>query len=122
MRSAGIPGLKVKFLPLSGPQLRGTGEDQRSQLQGAHQREITFVGVDVPQKLTDFLRFQHRRPVDGFSRPQGSPEVGCDIVFRSARDDRITENLTDDLQDTPGCLMVSTLLQRLDHVHDVSCF
>lgn len=121
-RDAPFPGLKVKFFPLSGTQFRGTGEYQRSQLQGTDQREIAFVGVDVPQKPTDFLRFQHRRPVDSFSRPQGSPEVGCDIVFRSARDDRITEHLTDDLQHSPGSLVVSPLLQRLDHIHDIPCF
>ena len=59
-RDTPFPGLKVEFFPLSGPQFRGTGEDQRSQLQGTDQREIAFIGVDIPQKLTDFLRFQHR--------------------------------------------------------------
>ena len=67
-RDTPFPGLKVKFFPLSGPQFRGTGEDQRSQLQSADQRKITLVGVDIPQKLTDFLRFQHCRPVNSFSR------------------------------------------------------
>ena len=121
-RDTPFPGLKVKFLPLSGPQFRGTGEDQRSQLQGTDQREIAFVGVDVPQKLTDFFRFQHRRPVDSFSRPQGSSEIGCDIVLCPARDDCIAEHLIDDLQHSPGSLVVSPLLQRLDHVHNIPCF
>ena len=120
-RDAPFPGLKVEFFPLSGPQFRGTGEDQRSQLQGTDQREIAFIGVDIPQKLTDFLRFQHCRPVNSFSRSQGSPEVGRDIVFRPARDDRIAEHLTDDLQHSPGSLVVSPLFQRLDYLHNVPC-
>lgn len=80
-RDTPFSGLKVKFLPLGGTQFRGPGKDQPSQLQGADEREITFIGVDVLQKLADFLRFQHRRPVDGFSRPQGSPEVAATLCF-----------------------------------------
>lgn len=43
-------------------------------------------------------------------------------MLRPARDDRIAENLIDDLQHAPGCLVVAPLLQRLDHIHDVPCF
>ena len=60
--------------------------------------------------------------MDRFSRPQGSPEIGCDIVLCPARDDRIAEYLIDDLQHSPGSLIVSPLLQRLDHLHDIPCF
>ena len=42
-------------------------------------------------------------------------------MFRSARDDRITEHLTDDLQHSPGSLVVSPLFQRLDYLHNVPC-
>ena len=42
-------------------------------------------------------------------------------MFRPARDDRITEYLTDDLQHSPGRLVVSPLFQRLDDLHNVPC-
>ena len=59
------------------------------------------------RKLADFFRFQHRRAMDRFSRPQGSPEIGCDIVLCPACDDRIAEHLIDDLQHSPGGFVVS---------------
>ena len=113
--------IQVDLAPIRGPQLAGTNEDERGQLQGDRRRRVSDVAVDAAEQGADLLWLSDGGAILDYHRRQGASQVGGDVAGGPARRDGVPEDLAAALQGSVRGLVHPSGFDRPQHGQELRC-